>query len=62
MSKTDKKYLEDGIALQKMVNFFFEEQSELRMMQLLNCLTDCQVMIPCNMRLSEENHKILDNA
>ena len=62
MAKTDKKYLEDGTALQAMVNRFIEEQSELRMMQLLNCLTDCQVMIPCNMRLSEENQKILDNA
>ena len=58
----DKKALEDGKVLQVMVNRFFEEQSELRMIQLLNCLTDCQVVIPCNARISEENQKIMENA
>ena len=58
----DKKYLEDGSILQAMIARFHEEQSEDRMFQLLDCLTDCQVVIPCNARITEDNQKILEES
>ncbi len=62
MKKTNKKYLEDGTALQVMIKRFIEERSELRMIQLLDCLTDCQVVIPCNARITEKNQNAFKNA
>ncbi len=62
MEKIDKKVLENGKVLQAMINRFVEEQSELRMLQLLNCLTDCQVLIPCNVRITKDNQKILEES
>ena len=62
MAKVDKELLENGKVLQAMVDRFFEEQSEERMLQLLDCLTDCQVLIPCNARITEDNQKILDES
>lgn len=58
----DKKVLEDGKVLQAMIERFFEEQSNIRMMQLLDCLTDCQVVLPCNMRISDEDLKKLKDT
>lgn len=62
MNKVDKEVLKDGKVLQAMENRFLEEQSEDRMLQLLDCLTDSQVIIPCNARISEKNKAILEGA
>ena len=62
MPKIDKELLENGKALQAMVNRFCEEQSKERMLQLLDCLTDCQVVIPCNARITKDNQKILEES
>lgn len=62
MHKVDKEALKDGKVLQEMVNRFIEEPSNERMYQLLNCLTDCQVLIPCNARITENNQKIFEEA
>lgn len=58
----DKNVLEDGKVLQVMIERFFEEQSGVRMFQLLDCLTDCQVVIPCKMRISDEDLKKLKST
>lgn len=58
----DRKALEDGKVLRVMIDRLIEEPSDLRMIQLLNCLTDCQVAIPCNARISEANQEIMKNA
>ena len=62
MPKIDKELLENGKVLQAMVNWFCEETSNERMIKLLDCLTDCQVIIPCNARITKDNQKIMDES
>jgi hypothetical protein len=54
--------LENGTVLREMIDRYMEEPSELRMLQLLDCLTDCQVVIPCNLRISEEDKKQFEGS
>ena len=57
-----KKALEDGNVLGIMIDRFIQDQTGLKMFQLLNCLTDCQVAIPVNMRIPEEVQNQMKSA